>query len=189
MENRNYKNGKIYCIRNNFDNDIYVGHTTQTLSKRMEKHRRDCKTSKSQSRKLYLKMRELGIENFYIELLEKYPCNDIEELRAKEGEWIRKMGTVNMLLAGRTPEQYRKDTVEQKKEYDKEYVVKYRGRRKELNQTLYENKQEELKQKAREYSKQRIICECGMEVCRGALKKHLQRKHHQNYLNNNIENV
>ena len=36
---RKYENGKVYCIRNNCDTDVYVGHTTQTLSKRMQKHR------------------------------------------------------------------------------------------------------------------------------------------------------
>ena len=77
---RKYENGKIYCIRNCIDNDVYAGHTTQALSKRMDKHRSDCRTSKSQSRIIYLKMRELGIENFYIELLEKYPCDDIEDV-------------------------------------------------------------------------------------------------------------
>ena len=38
---RNYQNGKIYCIRNTIDDDVYVGSTTQALSQRMEKHRSD----------------------------------------------------------------------------------------------------------------------------------------------------
>jgi hypothetical protein len=33
-------------------------------------------------------MNELGIDNFYIELLHKCPCDDKEELRAEEGIWI-----------------------------------------------------------------------------------------------------
>ena len=36
---KDYKNGKIYCIRNNIDDDLYVGSTTQPLCKRMAKHR------------------------------------------------------------------------------------------------------------------------------------------------------
>ena len=42
---RKYENGKISCIRNNIDDDIYVGHTTQALSQRMEKHRSDAKST------------------------------------------------------------------------------------------------------------------------------------------------
>ena len=152
-------------------------------------HRDCCKKDRHTSQKLYQTMNELGIDNFYIELLQKWPCDDKEELTAEEGIWIRKMATLNMKIAGRSHEQYRKDTVEQRKEYDKGYVIKYKERRKELNHNNYDNKKEELKQKAREYSKQRITCECGMEVCRGGLKKHLQRKYHLKNLNNNIENV
>ena len=32
---------------------------------------------------------------FYIELLEDYPCQNREQLRAKEGEYIRKLSTLN----------------------------------------------------------------------------------------------
>jgi predicted GIY-YIG superfamily endonuclease len=34
-----YKNGKIYCIRNKINDDVYIGSTTQPLSQRMAKHR------------------------------------------------------------------------------------------------------------------------------------------------------
>ena len=38
-----YKSGKIYCIRNDINDEIYVGSTTQSLSQRMAKHRSDKK--------------------------------------------------------------------------------------------------------------------------------------------------
>ena len=43
MENmsKDFQKGKICCIRNNVNNDIYVGSTCQPLSKRMAKHRSD----------------------------------------------------------------------------------------------------------------------------------------------------
>ena len=34
-------------------------------------------------------MHELGVGIFYIELIENHPCNDIYELRAREGHFIR----------------------------------------------------------------------------------------------------
>ena len=77
-------------------------------------------------------MKDLGTDNFYIELLEKYPCNDVEELRAKEGERIRKTATLNSQVAGRTPEQYRQDTVEHKREYDKKRQRREEGRNKRI---------------------------------------------------------
>ena len=87
----------------------------------MEKHRSDARRGVKGKGKLYQIMNDLGIENFYIELIEHHSCNTKEELFKKEGEWIRKMGTLNGQIQGRTPEQYRTDTVVQKQEYDKEY--------------------------------------------------------------------
>ena len=37
----NYKNDKIYQILNSITDDMYVGATTQPLSKRMVKHRHE----------------------------------------------------------------------------------------------------------------------------------------------------
>ena len=47
-------------------------------------------------------MRTLGQYNCYIELVKAFPCNRKEELRAREGYWIRQIGTLNSHIAGRT---------------------------------------------------------------------------------------
>ena len=77
MASKDFKNGRIYCIRNTIDDDIYVGSTCQPISKRMAKHRIDMKGYKK-DRKLYSKMNELGIDNCYIELIEECPCDNLE---------------------------------------------------------------------------------------------------------------
>ena len=61
-----YPNGKIYNILNDVNDDVYVGSTTQSLSKRMAKHRGEINTKKtlSSSNKLDAKMKELGKELF-----------------------------------------------------------------------------------------------------------------------------
>ena len=95
-----YQNGKIYKILNNVDDEIYVGSTIETLGQRMSKHRYSMK--KRPHYKLYKHMHELDVEHFYIELIENYPCNDVYELRAREGYYIREIGTLNKNVAGRT---------------------------------------------------------------------------------------
>ena len=197
---RKYENGKIYCIRNWVDDDIYVGSTTQALSKRMEKHRSDAKRGVKGKGKLYQIMNERGIENFYIELIECHKCNTKEELFKKEGEWIRKMGTLNGQIQGRTPEQYRKDIVEQKQEYDKQRREDKREEISEQQKLKYENNKEHYKQKSSDnyYKKKEEIrakmnvkchCDCGITYSYGNRLRHLNSKHHQNFLNNNIANV
>ena len=109
---RKYENGKIYCIRNWVDDDIYVGSTTQALSKRFQKHK-DILTTFKKDRKLYSKMNELGIDKFYIELYEEYPCNNVEQLRRREGEIIRNLKPVlNKQIEGRTLGEWIEDNKE-----------------------------------------------------------------------------
>ena len=129
MANRDYKKGRIYCVRNDINDDVYVGSTIQPLSKRMATHRDKCKT---QPFTLYVCMREIGVDHFYIELLEEYPCDNLEQLRRREGECIRSIGTLNMQISGRTQKEwytdntakvkeYRENRKEQLKTYNKEY--------------------------------------------------------------------
>ena len=66
------------------------------LSKRMVKHRSHAKT-KPDFLPLTKFMNEIGIEHFYIELVEDYPCINKEHLNKREGELIRELGTLNEL--------------------------------------------------------------------------------------------
>ena len=110
INNMTYKNGKIYSIRNTIDDDIYVGSTTQPLCKRMAAHKNNSKFKPHY--KLYTKMDEVGLDNFYIELIEKYPCENKEELRKREGFFIREMGTLNSCIAGRSKKDWTIDNHE-----------------------------------------------------------------------------
>ena len=45
-------------------------------------------------------MKEIGVEHFYIELIKEAPCENIEQLRAIEGQYIRELGTLNQRVEG-----------------------------------------------------------------------------------------
>ena len=215
INKKDFKNGKIYCIRNWVDDDLYVGSTTQSLSKRMQTHRGNMYSEKCWNYRLYQKMRDIGKEHFYIELIEKYECDDIEELRKKEGEWIRKIGTLNQLVAGRTKQEnyienrdrilaeqreYNKNRKEEIKEYNKKRREDKREELSEQQKVKYQNKKEHYKQKSsenyynnkeaiREKMNAKCACECGVIYSYGNRLRHFNSKHHQNFLNNNIDNV
>ena len=102
-----YQESKIYNIYNTINDDIYVGSTTQKLCERMRDHRYCINNQKKKDRPLYQAFREHGIEHFFIELIEKCPCNDKDELRKKEGEYIRLLKpSFNSSIAGGTKQEY-----------------------------------------------------------------------------------
>ncbi|MFN9938255.1 MAG: hypothetical protein ACK56I_02165, partial [bacterium] len=60
------------------------------------------------NRPLYKLMIELGCDAFRIDLIENYPCEDKQASRQREGYWIRQIGTLNKVIAGRTQKEVNK---------------------------------------------------------------------------------
>ena len=148
---RDYKNGQIYVIRNSIDNEIYIGSSCQPLCKRYQKHKDNSKGYKK-DRKLYSKMNEIGIDKFYIELYEEYPCDNVEQLRRREGEIIRELKPVlNKQIAGRTLAEWQEDNKELLKKWKKQYYEENKERLNEYHKEWYEENKEEQLQKKKEY--------------------------------------
>jgi hypothetical protein len=95
-----YSKGKVYIIRAPGTDRVYIGSTVMPLEKRLYQHRRlqgGCR-----SREL------VTIPGHTIEQLEYYPCSTVEELRKREGYFIRQYAgrTINKNIAGRTGREY-----------------------------------------------------------------------------------
>lgn len=54
----------------------------------MRQHRNDYNLNRRFNTRIYKAFREHGIEHFFIELIEKCPCNEKDELRKTEGNYI-----------------------------------------------------------------------------------------------------
>lgn len=123
---KDYNKGKIYVLRNHTNDKVYVGSTTSPLYKRFSYHKSDMKQPKNQNRKLYEAMREIGFENFYIELVEDYPCENIEQLEAREGHWQRELDSYNNgyngKIQGRSKKEWKKDNKEKISAWQKNWV-------------------------------------------------------------------
>ena len=183
-----YSKGKIYKILNSIDDEIYVGSTIKTLSQRMAHHRHSLK--QLPHIKLYTHMIELGIEHFYIELIENFPCNDVYELRAREGHVIREIGTLNKNIAGRTYNKWR----EENKEHIKEVKKQYYEYNKESIRQHYESNKDYLKEYDKQYHEQnkehihqrkneRITCNvCGCHINKSSISKHQKTKKCKSYV-------
>ena len=87
---KNFNNGSIYKITNTIDTMIYIGSTTININVRFDRHLQD---SLFKTSKLYNHMRDIGKENFKMEMVELYPCKSVEELEGREAFWIRELDT------------------------------------------------------------------------------------------------
>ncbi len=172
----NYNNGKIYSIRSRSRPDlIYIGSTTQALSKRLGKHKNEMRCSSKQI---------ILLGDAYIELIENYPCLNVEELRRREGEIQRLTDCVNRYIAGRTRPEYYKENTNKVKEQNKEYYHDHRER--VLTQKkIYTSKHKEEKKRYDQTKKEKRICLCCTEYNYGNTNdrhKHYRSKKHQNHI-------
>jgi len=87
----NYQNGKQYKLVSKIDGELlYVGSSTKLyLCQRMGDHRTAARSGETS--KIYRRMREIGIENVDIILIENYPCESKDELRAREDYLIHEL--------------------------------------------------------------------------------------------------
>ena len=68
--------------------------------------------------------RVVEIGDAYIELVENYPCFNLEELRRREGEFQRSIDCVNICIAGRSMSEWREDNKETISARQKRYQEK-----------------------------------------------------------------
>lgn len=156
---KDYSNGKIYCIRNSVDNQIYIGSTCQSLSKRMAYHRKDAKKQNRQNTLIYPLMLNYGIENFYIELIEECPCENSSQLDKREGELIREMkASLNMKVSGRTMDEYNVECADKIKQSKAERGKRYRENNpekvKERRKSNYWKDPEKYREESRRYNEE-----------------------------------
>lgn len=165
-----YQKGKIYRIISPSKNLVYYGSTIQTLNQRLAEHIKRYKYYNDvnyQKRKEYCKSYiVLECEDYKIELVEEYPCNNRQQLLRKEGEYMKNNTCVNTSIAGRTDKEYYDDNREkliqktkdwyeenkqQKAEYDKKYREDNAEKKAEQARIYQANNKEKLKEYRKAY--------------------------------------
>lgn len=158
-----YSLGKIYKVYNVLDeSEFYIGSTAEpSLARRMSKHRACSKRKENMFRHFYTRMAEVGIEHFKIILLEQYPCENRDQLRQKEDEYIKRLTpSLNMCNAFRTCDENKEQQKEYKRknknklaEYSNEYREQNREKILEQKKQHYEINREQILEKQKQYRK------------------------------------
>ena len=133
---------KIVC-KDESVSDCYVGHTTN-FPRRKNEHKSSCNNSNSKNYnfKVYQSIRSNGgLDNWDMIEIEKYPCENIFQVREKERYWIETLGaTLNTNIPNRTDEEWREE--------NKEYLIE---KKHSYNHVYYQEHNEELKEKTKDW--------------------------------------
>ena len=148
----NYLEGKIYKLWSPSKNITYIGSTTQSLSRRLSKHLSNYKCyNNNDNTKKYCLTSYLVLEcdDYKIELLEAYPCNNRQQLEKKEGEYIKNNECCNKCVVGRTTKEYNEEHKEKYKEYNKQYREQNKEYFKEHSKQYKEANREKINEQQR----------------------------------------
>jgi hypothetical protein len=186
--------GRVYSLRSHQTSDIYIGSTTESLSRRIAQHRSDYKRFSTEKKGNYVSSYEIiKYEDAYIELIFEGEFESKNALHRKEGECIREMNCVNKRIEGRTKQEYAKDNKEYISQYKKqwreehieertEYLQKYRAEHKVEEKQYREEHKDELAKKRKERNKIKYECSCGSICSISGKAEHERSQKHQTFL-------
>ena len=136
----NYQNSKIYKLIDNTNGDVYIGSTTQTLSRRLDGHRGHYKHYLNKTGRKCLSFKIIKNNDYKIILICNCPCNNIEELHKIEQKYIDEYECINQNRAYLSKEN-RKQDLKQNRLNNLDY-------RKQQDKKRYEEKKDIMKQQA-----------------------------------------
>ena len=162
----NYQLGKIYKIECNITGEVYVGSTCEPLlARRLAGHVSNYKRYLNGKGNYVTSFKILENNDYDIVLIEKYPCNDKDELLVRERYWTKQIECINKLKnqglfneLGET-------------EYNKQYNKKYYEEHYEANKDRYNQKH---------------TCECGGCYSFTHKSRHMKTAKHMKYKQNDI---
>lgn len=193
---------KITC--NDDENLIYIGSTTNFRC-RKNKHKNSCINEKSHDYNvdLYKNIRENGgWSNFTIKPIEMYYSECKIKARIRENELMTVFNSnLNSRKAYSSKEYkeeyikeynkshkeehklYRECNKEKSKEYNQIYRINNIMKLTEKHKEYYENNKDKINSKR---SNTLVTCDCGIELRKDKLKRHLTSKKHQQFILNSL---
>ena len=207
--------GRIYVLKSNETDKVYIGSTTKSLSERLRLHKKDYKRWLKDNYHYVSSFEIIQYSDAFIELLEQVDVEDKTELHKIEGRYIKdNMNCVNKRIAGRNKKQYLIDNIDKVKERKKRYyrdnkdkiieqVKQYCDDNKEqlseYGKQYYRDNKEQIseykkrywddhKDKISEKRKQKVTCDCGSVVRKSEISRHRKTHKHLQYIQSLKEN-
>lgn len=185
-----YKQGKIYKLVDRTNGNIYIGSTINTLNYRLRGHKKSYKIHKKGKCKSTTSFEIIENNNYYIELIEDYPCNNRYELEQRERFHIEHNICLNKYIPTRKKKEWYEDNKEdillKIKEYREDNKAKIALKKKEYYQKKkaeidlqHKEYYQKIKDELNEKRKVKILCEICNSFCRKSdFYKHKKTQKH-----------
>jgi hypothetical protein len=164
--------------------ECYVGHTTDFKSRKYC-HKQSVENSNHNdynSKKSTFIRGNGGWDNWSMIEIEKIPCNDGREARARERHWYEELNAkLNSLCPIRSKKEYYEENKEHKLEYQNQYREQNREQISEKKMIYYEKNKEQIKK----YKSTKYTCECGSIIWQSNKHNHIKTKKHCQFLETN----
>jgi len=162
-----YQRGKVYAIICRKTGRRYIGSTCEpTLAKRLAQHVQQFR----KEGKYVASFDIIKDGDYYIVLLESYPCNSKDELRMAEQKHIDLCECVNKHKAFRSEEElaeYKKQHGEQYREQNRVELAEYQKQYRQQNRVEINAKRQE-----------KICCpHCNKEISKSHIARHISNIH------------
>ena len=189
-----YSNSRIYKIIDNTNGNIYIGSTTQTLSRRLAKHKGHYQSYLNDNNNFMTSFDIIQNGNYEIVLIENVNCETKEQLHARERFHIENNKCLNKVIPTRTRHEYNRYQIENNKEHIQQqkhkHYEKYKETIKEKHKTYYDNNSDKIKEQRKQYREEhqeerrkQYTCECGGTFLKRHQSIHQQTNKHQQYIN------
>ena len=170
-----FNDAKIYKIECRITGLNYIGSTTlRYICNRLSQH-------KDRFNKPHLKQyssKEI-IKNgdYFIDLVELYPCKTKKELLIRERYWVENTPfCINKQVPSRTKQEYNELHREEHKAYDKKYYDE--NKKNLISQTSERRRQRKIE------NPEKCICDCGGKYLQDNRWQHFKTQQHKNYIQN-----
>ena len=165
--------------------DIYVGRTTDFKTRKGQHHSKcNNPNAKMYNAKVYVTIRENGgWDNWDMIELEKYPCKDSNEAKARERYWYETLtAKLNTNYPDRNKQEYTESNKEKFSELKRQYYLSHYESTRESRNLYSKNYTKLNKQKISEKGKIKVLCECGANVRIYGLSRHMKTLKHCEFI-------
>ena len=103
-------------------------------------------------------------------------------MRSREGQWIRQVGSLNQIVSGQTPRQYREDNKDKLREQKQQYREQNKDILREQKQQYRGQNKDRLREQQQQYrdkNSNTCTCVCGSLVNKLNMCKHIKTEKHK----------